>query len=240
VLEIELQKKESGLFLSAHIDILLIFLSRQINLHIFQTVFVYIHNLYCTAMFAGITLLFAIESSTLWYIVAIHLSWWHKYLCKQWYCPKRTNFLLFFSLVNIFCPYLAPNLLLNILNNSPRTHKTPHNTVAKNASYLYIKITLMSNGLIFFFIFFTVLSGLKGQCHEIFDFWFFTWISFPQAPEYIPSRPFRIFSKIRGDIRGSRCTIGVADTGGKWKKYSSRKILIMLFGHLWVVELTEI
>ncbi len=24
----------------------------------------------------------------------------------------------------------------------------------------------------------------KGQCHEIFDFWFFSWISFPQAPEY--------------------------------------------------------
>ncbi len=27
-------------------------------------------------------------------------------------------------------------------------------------------------------------SCLKGQCHEIFDFWFFSWISFPQAPEY--------------------------------------------------------
>ncbi len=25
---------------------------------------------------------------------------------------------------------------------------------------------------------------LKGQCHEIFDVWFFSWISFPQAPEY--------------------------------------------------------
>ncbi len=25
---------------------------------------------------------------------------------------------------------------------------------------------------------------LKGQCHKIFDFWFFSWISFPQAPEY--------------------------------------------------------
>ncbi len=26
--------------------------------------------------------------------------------------------------------------------------------------------------------------SLKGQCHEIFDFCFFSWISFPQAPEY--------------------------------------------------------
>ncbi len=26
--------------------------------------------------------------------------------------------------------------------------------------------------------------SLKGQCHEIFDFCFFSWISFPQSPEY--------------------------------------------------------
>ncbi len=25
---------------------------------------------------------------------------------------------------------------------------------------------------------------LKGQCHEIFCFWFFSWISFPPAPKY--------------------------------------------------------
>ncbi len=29
-----------------------------------------------------------------------------------------------------------------------------------------------------------VESLLKGQCHEVFDFCFFSWISFPQAPEY--------------------------------------------------------
>ncbi len=46
---------------------------------------------------------------------------------------------------------------------------------------------------------------LKGQCHEIFDFWFFSWISFPQAPEYT-IRAVSNFSKIRGDIRSSRCT----------------------------------
>ncbi len=27
-------------------------------------------------------------------------------------------------------------------------------------------------------------NGLKGQCHEIFCFWFFSWISFPQASDY--------------------------------------------------------
>jgi hypothetical protein len=26
--------------------------------------------------------------------------------------------------------------------------------------------------------------SFKGQCHEIFCFWFFSWISFPPAPEY--------------------------------------------------------
>ncbi len=31
---------------------------------------------------------------------------------------------------------------------------------------------------------------LKGQCHEIFCCWFFSWISFPPAPEY----PIRIVS----------------------------------------------
>jgi hypothetical protein len=34
------------------------------------------------------------------------------------------------------------------------------------------------------------VSILKGQCHEIFCFWFFSWISFPPAPEY----PIRIVS----------------------------------------------
>jgi hypothetical protein len=29
-----------------------------------------------------------------------------------------------------------------------------------------------------------IWPNLKGQCQEIFDFWFFSWFSFPQAPEY--------------------------------------------------------
>ncbi len=49
---------------------------------------------------------------------------------------------------------------------------------------------------------------LKGQCHEIFCFWFFSWISFPPAPEY-SIKTFRIFSK-------SRCTTGINDNGGKF------------------------
>jgi hypothetical protein len=80
---------------------------------------------------------------------------------------------------------------------------------------------------------------LKGQCHEIFASGSFHESVSPQ-PQSIPLRPFRIFSKIRGDIRSSRFATGVNDTGGKWKKSSIRKIVKILFGHLWVVEETYI
>jgi hypothetical protein len=83
------------------------------------------------------------------------------------------------------------------------------------------------------------MSSLKGQCHEIFDFWFFRESVSPK-PLSISLGPFRIFSKIRGDIRSSTCTTGVVGIGGEWKKSSIRKILIILFGHLWVEELTYI
>jgi hypothetical protein len=59
-------------------------------------------------------------------------------------------------------------------------------------------------------------------------------------PQSIPLRPFRILSKICTDIRSLRFATGVNDTGGKWKKSLIRKILIILFGHLWVVEETYI
>jgi hypothetical protein len=76
---------------------------------------------------------------------------------------------------------------------------------------------------------------LKGQCHEIFASDYFH-ESVSLQPQSIPLRPFRIFLKIRGDIRSSRLATGVNDTGGKWKKSSIRKIVIISFGHLWVVE----
>jgi hypothetical protein len=59
-------------------------------------------------------------------------------------------------------------------------------------------------------------------------------------PQSIPLRPFRIFLKICGDILSLRFATGVNDTGGKWQKSSIRKFLIILFGHLWVVEETYI
>jgi hypothetical protein len=59
---------------------------------------------------------------------------------------------------------------------------------------------------------------------------------FPPNPLMIPLGPFRIFSKICGDIRSSRFATGVVDTGGKWEIFN-QKIFYDYFGHLWVVEL---
>jgi hypothetical protein len=56
---------------------------------------------------------------------------------------------------------------------------------------------------------------LKGQCHEIFCFRFFHESPSPKQLK-ITLGSFRFFSKIRGDIRKSRCTTGVNDTGGKF------------------------
>jgi hypothetical protein len=69
--------------------------------------------------------------------------------------------------------------------------------------------------------------SLKGQCHEFFGFRFSTWISFLQAP-YIPLGPFRVFSKICGDVHSSRCTTGVIDTGGIQKNLESEKFSLFL------------
>jgi hypothetical protein len=45
--------------------------------------------------------------------------------------------------------------------------------------------------------------------------------------QFRPLGPFRIFSKISGDIRSSRCIAGVVDTDGKWQNSPIRKVLII-------------
>ncbi len=51
-------------------------------------------------------------------------------------------------------------------------------------------------------------------------FVFFSWISFPQAPEYAIRAISNFFENLR---RGSRFTTGVVDTGDKWKKIFNHK-----------------
>ncbi len=57
----------------------------------------------------------------------------------------------------------------------------------------------------------------KGTVSRDFQLLVFSGISY-HKPLSIPLGPFRIFSKIPGDIRSSSCTTNVVDTGGKWEK----------------------
>jgi hypothetical protein len=41
------------------------------------------------------------------------------------------------------------------------------------------------------------VGALKGQCHEIFDFKFSTWINFPQAPNYTIRVVSNFFESLR-------------------------------------------
>ncbi len=59
------------------------------------------------------------------------------------------------------------------------------------------------------------ITYVKGTVSRDFCFRFFSWITFPQAPDNTLGS-FRIFSKIRGDIHKSRCTTGVNNTSGKF------------------------
>jgi hypothetical protein len=52
----------------------------------------------------------------------------------------------------------------------------------------------------------SVQASLKGQCHEIFCFWFFLYESVSPQPQIILLGPFRICLKISRDIGKSRCT----------------------------------
>jgi hypothetical protein len=61
---------------------------------------------------------------------------------------------------------------------------------------------------------------LKGTMSRDFLNLVFGLISFPQAPHDTIGAVSN-FSKIIGDIRGSRFATGVNDTGGKWKKSSN-------------------
>ncbi len=61
----------------------------------------------------------------------------------------------------------------------------------------------------------TSRNRLKGKCHEIFCFRFFSCIIFPKPPK-ITVGSFRIFPKIQGDIRKWRCTTSINDARGKF------------------------
>jgi hypothetical protein len=61
-------------------------------------------------------------------------------------------------------------------------------------------------------------NKIKGTVSGDFLLLVFFMNKFSQSPcVYHKKGPFRIFSKIRGDIRSSRFTTGIIDTGGKFE-----------------------
>ncbi len=79
--------------------------------------------------------------------------------------------------------------------------------------------------------------GLKGQCHEIFDFRFFHESVSPK-PLSIPIGCVKFFWKFTEIFAAQGASPCCRPTSRKWKKSSVRKVFIILFEHLWVVELT--
>jgi hypothetical protein len=67
------------------------------------------------------------------------------------------------------------------------------------------------------------ISHLKRVCHEIFDFRFLM---------------FRIFLKFAEIFPAHGAPPGSLTSVANRKKCSIRKVVIILFGHLWVVDLT--
>jgi hypothetical protein len=57
-------------------------------------------------------------------------------------------------------------------------------------------------------------------------------------PPYTVSAISNFFPKICSDIHSSKYITGVLDTDGKCKKSSIINVFLILFKHLWVVELT--
>jgi hypothetical protein len=161
--------------------------------------------------------------------------------CTKRLCVETKMAFSIWSILPTICKFslsaakkipFGENLLTVSFSKYSRKAKRFH---AKNNHFA----TVWSSLAVYSESFRSTFLGLKGQCHKFFASGFFLESVSPK-PLIIPSGPFRNFSKIRGDIRSSRFANGVNDTGGNWKKPSSRKILIILFGHLWVVELTYI
>ncbi len=59
------------------------------------------------------------------------------------------------------------------------------------------------------------LMQLKGQCHEIFCFWFFSWINFP-PPQSIHYQGHRWQMCLRCQRHRRQIATGINDTGGKF------------------------
>ncbi len=145
------------------------------------------------------------------------------------YLSQYTKYILFFSDLS---------WLLMVWNISLKVKK--HNRIPSLKISAHVIIIILCFPLITLIKISSLFArhfNLKGQCHEIFCFWFFSWISFPPAPEY----PIRtVFNFFENSLRYSQVKVchryqrhwwqichrcqrrrrqfaaGINDTGGKF------------------------
>jgi hypothetical protein len=94
-----------------------------------------------------------------------------------------------------------------------------------------------------------VATLLKGQCHEICCFWFFSWISFPPSPEYLIRTVSNFFQKfaeivasqgappvsttLQGKFAAGVNDTAINDTGGKVATSVKFEMVIMVYSVAW-------
>ncbi len=66
---------------------------------------------------------------------------------------------------------------------------------------------------------------IKGQCHEIFCFWFFSWFSFPPAPEYSIKTVSNFFENSR---RYSRVKVHHRYQRHRWQIFSPFSLALLI------------
>ncbi len=81
---------------------------------------------------------------------------------------------------------------------------------------------------------------LKSVWHEIFDYRLFSWISFPQAPEYPFGVIWNFFTKFKEILESKGWITGVNSTSQKWEKFWDRKFFLILLRRCWVAVYTHI
>jgi hypothetical protein len=127
---------------------------------------------------------------------------------------RLDRFEFFRKFTEIFASQGAPPVSMTPVANLPPVSTTPAAKLLPVSTTPVANLPPVSATPVSFG--FDGFSSLKGQSVTRFlASGFFHESVSPQRPSIL-FVPFRIFSKIRGDIRESRCTTSINDTGGKF------------------------
>ncbi len=145
------------------------------------------------------------------------------------------------STVCLFYKWARPNRILHAVTSSDvfRTSLLPEQRL-RDSSVRPFKTSLLPGQTQGNYLVTTTdvfrTSLLKGQCHKIFDFRFFSWITFPGYP----IGAFSNFDENSQKYSQLKVHHHCRWHSGEWKNSTIRKVLIILFRHLSIVDLTYI